>query len=463
MSTQDNSLHDIIKSYLATSPLPMHMPGHKRNAKFGDAPDLDITEVDMILHGEGQAALAEMCKMAAELYGAAQALPSVGGSTCAILAAVYATTRPGDSIIMARNCHKSVYHAAEICRLDVSYLLPEFCPTLGVATHVPAQAVEVAFAQSPNARLVVITSPTYEGIVSDIVAIARIVRRHEALLFVDSAHGAHFLGGDFSSNAIAQGADLAVVSLHKTLPALTPSAFLLCGERISVPNRVEIERAMGMFGTSSPSYPLLASMDNCIRLMTDRGAELLAKLEQNLHEFFQRVANMQNLALMPNDDPSKLVICGKSVPICGSKLMSLLLHEYNVELEMAGVHYALAMTTVADERETLIRFADALVEIDSLHFDQLTTPQFAAVTPTLPEVALPAWQARTCEGEVVPFDSAGGRISLEYAWAYPPGIPVLVPGEVVPLDFADEIEKLRVTGVRITTSSGSDYEIRVKS
>ena len=260
-------LYEKLKNYSDSSIYPFHMPGHKRVPESGLPYDIDITEIDGFdnLH-EPVGCLSKLQQTAAELFGSRCAFALVNGSTVGILAAVRAMTKNGDRVLIARNSHLAVYHAVELCDLDAEYLVPDTIEGLGIFTGISPEAVGQKLRDDPEISLVVVTSPTYEGVVSDIGSISGICHRYGARLLVDEAHGAHFPFSDsFPESAVQCGADAAVVSLHKTLPAMTQTALLLTNDDALAK---ELKRQLSVFETSSPSYVLLASIDRCLEFLT---------------------------------------------------------------------------------------------------------------------------------------------------------------------------------------------------
>ena len=264
------NIFDKLKNYSDSDYYAFHMPGHKRNLDLMDETSpyrIDITEIDGfddLHHAEGL--LKEAQERAAKVYHASETHFLINGSTAGILSAILGTTEKGDSILVARNCHKSVYHAIYLNELDPVYIYPKFDTEQGLSTEIDAEDVQKALEEHPKIRAVMIVSPTYDGVVSDIEKIAEIVHEAGCLLIVDEAHGAHF-GFDpyFPESANMYGADLVINSLHKTLPALTQTALLhVNGERV---NRRKVKRYLDMLQTSSPSYILMASIDACIHLV----------------------------------------------------------------------------------------------------------------------------------------------------------------------------------------------------
>lgn len=457
------NIFDKLKNYSDSDYYAFHMPGHKRNLDLMDGTSpyrIDITEIDGfddLHHAEG--ILKEAQERAAEVYHADETHFLVNGSTVGILSAILGTTEKGDSILVARNCHKSVYHAIYLNELDPVYLYPKFDTELGLSTEIDAADVQKALEEHPKIRAVMIVSPTYDGVVSDIEKIAEIVHEAGCLLIVDEAHGAHF-GFDpyFPKSANMYGADLVINSLHKTLPALTQTALLhVNGERV---NRRKVKRYLDMLQTSSPSYILMASIDACIRLLEQTQMQKCSIFKEyaahidNLREELKKLKYLKIIRTENTDryDRSKFVISVKHAPMSSHELYERLLHDYHLQMEMLAGTYVLAMTTVGDTQEGLDRLRDALLAIDAELDAKLksgsgqeqkpmqmtdTDLPLSGRQPSLEKVWTIA-EAVKCR-DVVPsrkgkietcgFADSAGHISLEYAYLYPPGSPLIVPGE----------------------------------
>ena len=359
-------------SYGESDVYPFHMPGHKRRAlPFPNPYTIDITEIDgfdNLHHAEGLIREAE--ERAAELYGADRSYYLVNGSTCGLLAAICAAARRGDKVLAARNCHKAVYHAVSMQGLAAEFLYPAI--TRGdLQGQITAAQVEEALTKHPDIAVVILTSPTYEGIVSDVAAIAACCHAHGAALIVDEAHGAHFgFGAGFPENAVRLGADAVIMSLHKTLPSFTQTALLHCnGTRID-PGRVA--RYLGVYETSSPSYLFMAGMDVCIDLIREQGAELFAEYRRRLDAFYRDTADLAQLHVMRREDlckeeaydwdDSKLIIYAGAMG--GEELHQELLGHYHLQMEMVSADYVLGMTSLMDTDEGMRRLVTALHEID---------------------------------------------------------------------------------------------------
>ena len=445
------------------------MPGHKRRAlPFPNPYTIDITEIDgfdNLHHAEGLIREAE--ERAAELYGADRSYYLVNGSTCGLLAAICAAARRGDKVLAARNCHKAVYHAVSMQGLAVEFLYPAI--TRGdLQGQITAAQVEEALTKHPDIAVVILTSPTYEGIVSDVAAIAACCHAHGAALIVDEAHGAHFgFGAGFPENAVRLGADAVIMSLHKTLPSFTQTALLHCnGTRID-PGRVA--RYLGVYETSSPSYLFMAGMDACIDLIREQGAELFAEYRRRLDAFYRDTADLTQLHVMRREDlckeeaydwdDSKLIIYAGAMG--GEALHQELLGHYHLQMEMVSADYVLGMTSLMDTDEGMRRLVTALHEIDEKN-RRMAEPHETAeenrkteLDGEVPEAGFTArmyrenprrmqiYQALDLPYREVPFDEAVGKMAADYVYLYPPGIPLIVPGEVITEEFIRHIRECR--------------------
>jgi len=461
------SLLQRLKDYAETGMIPMHMPGHKRNIELlgNDLPyKLDITEIDGFdnLHGAATVLKDYMDEFSA-FYGTKQTFFLVNGSTCGILAGIRAVTKQKDKILVSRNCHKAVYNAMELMDLEPIYLLPELEEDFNVYGGINPNLVKQSLDEDPDIKLVVLTSPTYEGVVSDIPAIVALCHARNIPVLVDEAHGSHFNYSEaFPASAVAQGADIVIQSLHKTLPSFTATALAhVCGNLVS---GQEMARQLAIFETSSPSYILMASIEQCFRLMTARTDELFGQYTRNLGVFSEKMKALKRLRILchGNDDrrghksfcdfdSGKIVISTKGTNITGNALMVILRDRYQIELEMAYSGYALAMTSVCDTEMSFCSLADALLDIDKSLKN--TSDSDAGSLPGIPERILSIQAAFHSKNEVCSLLESEGRIAAEYAWAYPPGIPIVVPGERISSEIVTAIVGLQRHGIRINSDS----------
>ena len=434
-------LYDRLHRYSISDYYGFHMPGHKRNTeRFGsDLPyGIDITEIegfDDLHHPDG--ILREAQEEASRIYGAGETRFLVNGSTAGILSAILGCTRRGDQVLVGRNCHKSVYHAIYMNGLDPVYLYPGFRPDIQLNTEISVSAVKAALNEHSRVKAVILVSPTYDGVVSDIRAIAGEVHRRGIPLIVDEAHGAHFgFHPYFPESALKQGADVVIHSLHKTLPALTQTALLHVDGPYA--DRSRIFRYLDMLQSSSPSYVLMAGIDRCVRLLGEKRDELFSPYVERLERLRERLGQLEKLSLARTEryDRSKLVLSAARADMTGRELYLRLLETYHLQLEMAAGSYALAMTSVGDTEEGFRRLGDALEEMDRSAGEN--GGEVTGQDGGLPENEMVCSSARIEElareeGCIrsVPLEACEGLISMEYAYLYPPGIPLIVPGERV--------------------------------
>jgi len=383
-------LYDKLKEHAKSGVYPMHMPGHKQNQSFmpqGFPCDIDITEIHGFddLH-KPQGVLLETQLLAAKLYGSLEALMLVNGTTVGILAAIGAHAKRGDKILAVNNCHWSTTTAADLFGLEIEYIAVEKDTESGVPCSVMPDSIALALENNPEIKLVIITSPTYEGVVSDIASIANVVHNAGGILIVDAAHGAHLGFSDgFPENATKLGADIVVMSLHKTLPALTQCSLLhICSERVDTS---EVKRLLSILQTSSPSYVLMASIDYCLRLLESDGDRLFSEYEKSLSAFRSHVGktggrficleskisrpqsegvkrHMNRPPVFFDYDPGKIVVITKNTSLSGQQLAEILRSEYKIEIERVYNDYIIAMTSICDKPEGFDRLASALCAID---------------------------------------------------------------------------------------------------
>ncbi len=459
---KEKRLLTLLKQHRSAGTLPMHMPGHKRNCRAqylkNLGASLDITEIHGFdsLHG-ADGILQEAMRRAAERWGSQQSYFLVGGSTCGILAGIYAAVEKGGRILMSRNCHRSVYNAVELVGASPVYLSPQWDPIWGIEGPVSPEDVKKAIAENPDISLVVITSPTYDGILSNIAEIADAAHAAGIPLLVDEAHGAHLdLSPYFTGGAAKGGADLVVQSLHKTLPSLTQTAIAhVCTDRI---DSCRFSEALSIFETSSPSYLLMASIDECINYMDAQAFECWnAAIAENTHAFSSlaklRVLGYCNSVLPSswNRDPSKILISTRFCDLTGPRLGEILREQYHIEVEMAAAQYILAMTGPGDTVDTIGAFAAALGEIDRMCVS--CTPQSCLPAP-LPQRICGVYAAKRGRRTVVDRRRAVGKISGEYIYAYPPAIPLIVPGERLDQEILEYMDAQAAQGISLQSDTG---------
>ncbi len=440
------------------------MPGHKRILMPDEAKGiygLDITEIDGFdnLH-DAKGILLEAQRFAAELYGSEETKFVVNGSTAGILAAIGGTCRTGGKILVARNCHKAVYHALEINRLQPIYIYPEINEQLGINEGINIDKVSTILQNNPDVQAFILTSPTYDGVVSDIEAICKLVHAYHIPLIVDEAHGAHFhFHSSFPVSAVELGADLVIQSVHKTLPAMTQTAILhMNGDLL---DRDRVRRMLTIYQTSSPSYVLMGSIDSCMHMLHDEGEKLYKRYVEDLIRLRECLSGLKHIHLLnKNDlnpaysvdyDISKLVLSVKGTTLTGPEFHTRLLNDHALQMEMCSLDYILAMTTVGDSVDGFNRMLDAAHKIDdSIDFND----DNGNFDHRLPELSIKmsiddaGWHPK----EMLDLDHAVGRIAGDYIYLYPPGIPLVTPGEWITEEVVGTIRRwiaysMEVTGI----------------
>lgn len=465
-----SELFEKLSAYGASDYYPYHMPGHKRRLKtdtMRELAQIDITEIDGFdnLH-DAQGILKRIQEEAAAAYGAEESFFLVNGSTAGILSAISTAVSPGGKILMVRGAHKSAYHAAYLRDLQIAYLWPGVHPLFGCNLPATAKEVEEALQQTPDVQAVFIVSPTYEGLAADVKSIAEAAHKRNIPLIVDEAHGAHLgFDGRWPESSVKQGADLVIQSLHKTLPAPTQTAILHVNGKLV--DRCRLRRFLGIYQTSSPSYIFMAAMEDAIATTSANREKLFGDFWEYWKGMTESLSACRNLIFLKeeNSDPGKLAVMDKTGFLDGEQLYEMLLHKYHLQPEMAAGRYVLAMFTVGDTKEGYERLTKALLEIDeyiTAERKQRTQEKLMeregnrmadAVTPVCIQKRTQAvtgigraWDALK---EWVLLKDAEGKTAGEYVNLYPPGSPIIVPGEIFTKDILTEIAAYRQQGFHV--------------
>ena len=384
------TLKEEFEAYNSRGIYPFHMPGHKRNeallrslGAIGNESSYsrDYTEtegLDNLYTASG--ILRESMDKAARLFGSDICWFLVNGSTCGLLTGIFSLLGQGETALIARNCHKAVYNALFLRGAKTEYLMPPVDPSTGIYGSIRPEDVEEALSRHPDIRLVVITSPTYEGVVSNVASIARICHSRGIPLLVDEAHGSHMrFSSFFPESAVKAGADIVIHSVHKTLPSVTQTALLHINTKSGLVSPEVVQRYLTSFQTSSPSYIFMESIDAC-RHILEHHPELFSVYEERLSLFSERMKGLKRLSVVIKGtdtieshpvfyayDGGKIVISTKGTPLTGRDLELLLLRKYGLQLEMSSLTYAIAMTSICDTEEGFRRLGDALLAIDAIH------------------------------------------------------------------------------------------------
>lgn len=468
----DNLLDRLIE-YSDSDYYPFHMPGHKRNPEcdwMKDYCKIDITEIEGFdnLH-QAEGILLEAQQRAAKLYGSEETFFLVNGSTAGILSAVATIASGKKTLLMARNCHKAVYHAAFLNHLNIEYLYPEIITEYDIAGEITVAQIrrQLEKMQMKNGQQelkevvagIVITSPTYDGISSNLAEIVKAAHEYGIPVIVDQAHGAHFgFHEAFPEGAIQQGADIVIHSLHKTLPAPTQTALLHVND--SLINRELLRRYLNIYQTSSPSYVFMAAMDACISYVEQHGKERLEQLIVYRQKLQEDLQSCNHIHIAEQTEPGKLVVSVKGSNISGVQLYQRLLEQYHLQMEMAEGSYVVAIITMFDTQEGMERLARALCEIDkTLDKKKDSDVEISFYQAESPQTICRLDEAWNESYEKKNFTECYETVSADFVNLYPPGIPILVPGEEINQSVIHTIKKYLQKGFRV---QGIDDENRIK-
>ena len=435
---------------------PLHMPGHKRNLDFMpyDFRTMDITETGEVdnLH-DPKDIIARSQEAMAELLGADESYYHVNGGSSGTVAAVLGCCNPGDYVLVASNCHKSVYHALVLSGVRPVYISPQITEE-SLCGGISIRDMFRAF-DTYDIKAMIITSPTYEGFTCDVKTIADIVHKHNSVLIVDECHGAHFVFSDkFPHTALSDGADVVVNSWHKTLPCLNQAAVLsIKAERV---DRQRIKEAVSMMNTTSPSYPILASIDFARHILTtDRN--LFTTYIETITEARHELAHCKVLKLVNDSikgehdiydiDISKFTIMVRA-EMTGTELAEILLNKHNIQVEMAGPHHIVALTSVADDPRGIKKFGMAIRQIDKKLGPKIIE-RLPLSSPAVHETEMLPRDVYYAEKEKVALENAEGRIPANIIMPYPPGIPVVALGDKITAEHISQIKALQDLDVNI--------------
>ncbi len=444
---------------------PFHMPGHKLgriNVLLDtNLMKIDTTEIegtDNLYYPEG--IIVEAHKRVSKIYNSERSYFLVNGSTGGILAAISAVCSRGDKLLMARNCHKSVFNGVMLNGIEPVYLYPDYIEKYSLLGGINPEQVRIQLENNPDVSAVFITSPTYEGFVSDIGSIASICHEKGKILIVDEAHGAHFGMYDyFPKSSIELGADIVIHSMHKTLPVFTQTGIIHINGKLV--DRDRIRQYLEIYQSSSPSYVFMTAMDECIKMLAEKGKELFEDLEKNLR-ILREITNIKsNIGVIGREivgrysiydiDLSKLIFVGKKTSINGKKAENILRKKFMLQMEMPMNKAFLGITTIADQEEGFLRLINALEELDgalwkniceeALPLNKITQQEKELFDIIKNKISILPEEARNKKWESISLEDAKGRIAAANISVYPPGIPLLVMGEVFSESLINYIKK----------------------
>ena len=471
LSQERAPIYEALDSFQKMRVVPFDVPGHKRGrgnpelaALLGEqCVRMDVNSMkplDNLCHPVSVIREAE--ELAAEAFGAAHAFLMVGGTTSAVQSMVLSVVGRGEKIILPRNVHRSVMGAMVLCGAIPVYIDPACDDRLGIPLGMSVSAVERAIRENPDAKAILVNNPTYYGICSDLRRIVQLAHAHGMLCLADEAHGTHFyFGENLPVSAMAAGADMAAVSMHKSGGSLTQSSLLLCGPAMS---EGHVRQIINLTQTTSGSYLLLSSLDISRRNLALRGKEAFARVVE-LAEYARREINaiggyyafsreLCNGDSIYDFDPTKLSVSTLQVGLAGIEVYDLLRDEYDIQIEFGDLGNILAYLSIGDRPREIERLVSALSEVRRRFGGSeagLMKQEYIE-----PDVAVSPQDAFYAEHESLPIMETEGRVCSEFVMCYPPGIPILAPGERITREILDYIVYAKDKGCSMTGPEDAD-------
>ena len=471
MGQKNAPIYEALERFKQMRVVPFDVPGHKRGRGNPELARLlgekcvsmdvnSMKPLDNLCHPISVIRQAE--ELAAEAFGAAHAFLMVGGTTSAVQSMILSVAKRGDKIILPRNVHRSVMGAMVLCGAVPVYVNPECDDRLGIPLGMKLEAVEKAILENPDAKAVLVNNPTYYGICSDLRGIVALAHSHGMLCLADEAHGTHFYFGEgLPVSAMAAGADLAAVSMHKSGGSLTQSSFLLIGPAVQ---EGHVRQIINLTQTTSGSYLLLSSLDISRRNLALRGKEEFRRVVElaqyarreinsigGYYAFAQELCNGDSVY---DFDVTKLSVNTLDVGLAGIEVYDLLRDEYDIQIEFGDLGNILAYLSIGDRPQEVERLVSALAEIRR---------RFGRSRANLmeqeyidPEVAASPQEAFYAEKESLPLENTVGRVCSEFVMCYPPGIPILAPGERITRQILDYILYAKEKGCSLTGPEDPD-------
>lgn len=458
-------IYEALEEFRAARIVPFDVPGHKRGrgnpelaALLGQqCVGIDVNSMkslDNLCHPVSVIREAE--EMAAEAFGAAYAFLMVGGTTSSVQSMVLSASKKGDKIILPRNVHRSVINALVLNGAIPIYVNPDTDSRLGIALGMKVSQVERTIQEHPDAVAVLVNNPTYYGICSDLRSIVRMAHAHGMKVLVDEAHGTHFyFGKNMPLSAMEAGADMAAVSMHKSGGSLTQSSFLLTGTGM---NPGYVRQIINLTQTTSASYLLLASLDISRRNLALRGKEQFANVMalaeyargeiNRIGGYYAYTSELINGDSIFDFDRTKLTVNTLGIGLAGIEVYDLLRDEYDIQMELGDIANVLAYLSIGDRERDMERLIGAMVEIRRKYSRDNTgmyTMEYIE-----PKVAVSPQNAFYAEKESLPLTETEGRICSEFVMCYPPGIPILAPGEEITAQILEYIVYAKEKGCSMT-------------
>ena len=473
LSQVNAPIYEALRKFRRMRVVPFDVPGHKRGrgnmelTEFlgEDCMNVDVNSMkplDNLCHPVSVIKDAEI--LAADAFGAAYAFFMVGGTTSAVQSMIMYACKSGDKIIMPRNVHRSAINALILTGAVPVYVDPDVNEQLGIALGMTTEQIEKAIRENPDAKAVMVNNPTYYGICSDLRRITELAHAHGMLVLVDEAHGTHFyFGENFPVTAMAAGADCASVSMHKSGGSLTQSSFLLMGKNI---NPDYMRQVINLTQTTSASYLLLSSLDISRKRLALSGREIFAQTVEmaeyareeinNIGGYYAYSRELINGDSVFDFDVSKLSVFTLPIGLAGIEVYDLLRDEYDIQIEFGDLGNILAYISVGDRKRDIERLISAMAEIrrrfGKTEANMLSHEYIAPIVSEAPRKAFYADKVS------VPLDEAAGKVCTEFVMCYPPGIPILAPGELITPEIIEYIKYAKEKGCQMTGTEDLELE-----
>ncbi len=467
-----NNLHEFMEEYRSNDIYPFHMPGHKRNDSFMQYKFLehDITEIpgsDNLFAPSG--VLKSLNEKLAQAYGASESFLHVNGSSGAIISAIIAACGDGETVLVSRNSHISLYNALILQGGVPKYVYPEVTD-YGICGGVTPAAVDCALQNNKDIKAVFITSPTYEGFCSDISTIADVAHKYNVPLIVDEAHGAHFgFSPEFPQTAVRLGADVVIQSLHKTLPALGMTAVLHVNSSLIDMNKLRYANRITQ--STSPSYIFMSNVDALFSKVLNEPAPHFEKYVELLNYFYNKMKYNNAISMLSTElegkfsihktDLGKLIFYVNSNDISGVKISERLRTEFKVQMEADFAKHIIGMTSIADTKEGFDRLIKGIVEIDRHLIFNNISDKIKKEQNICVEMKMTPRQAYFGKKKSVLFSESIGAVSASFVKPYPPGVPIIAPGEVITKQAYDAVISLIEDGVNVIGLNNTMVDIVV--
>lgn len=464
-------IYEALERFREMRVVPFDVPGHKHGkgnpeltAFLGEkCVGVDVNSMkplDNLCHPVSVIHDAEL--LAADAFGAKHAFLMVGGTTSSVQSMVLSCCKQGDKIILPRNVHRSVINSLVLCGAIPVYVNPDVDRRLGISLGMSRDKVKKAIEENPDAVAVLVNNPTYYGICSDIRAIVKMAHDAGMLCLADEAHGTHFyFGENMPVSAMRAGADMAAVSMHKSGGSLTQSSLLLIGENVS---ERHVRQIINLTQTTSGSYLLMSSLDISRRNLALRGKEVFRKVT-GMAEYAREEINAiggyyaYGRELINGDsifdfDPTKLSVHTRDIGLAGIEVYDILRDEYDIQIEFGDIGNILAYLSIGDRMQELERLVSALAEIRRRYKknpDGLMTQEYID-----PEVVCSPQKAFYSNKKSVPLKDSAGEVCSEFVMCYPPGIPILAPGERITEAILEYISYAKAKGCSMTGPEDPD-------